>query len=401
MNFIGSRVVCGIGWHDLDATERQALDRAEQFLPTLPGVAYFGFPWTNFMGCSGSTGDRGRLAAALHEKAITLKQYHTIVTVCRHPGLLDWQQLLADTGITHIFWSGANKDTIHLPDSPHIKIFPFPTAPLISPGLAARGCERSQLIARPWGPYSAALETGKFERDQEDASHIRNTSHSSLAEDTCQALTCSRFALFPGITTLDPAWLWTAVTCESIPVFIGEIPNLPGSRSLWEEATVQYLGDVDNIESYLDKLNRDATWLSRKLQALRQIRFLYGDECFIYDLVKLFLSLATKTAVPIVPRTGSAFGRLDSLSTQINAAVAVDSTLANVFILSCGSCSLIAPETFLSKCFEGSSLLSACRKVLAVCNNHYAANLRKILRSRGIFLDGIENRNSSGVALKC
>jgi hypothetical protein len=83
------------------------------------------------------------------------------------------------------------------------------------------------------------------------------------------------------------AQLWEAVGNGLIPV-VSSSAFLPGSKALWDEATVscpERSEDIETLTGCLEALARDKTLRERKRHALRQLWMLYGPDCFIYDIL--------------------------------------------------------------------------------------------------------------------
>ncbi len=80
-------------------------------------------------------------------------------------------------------------------------------------------------------------------------------------------------------------FIWSCINMEALPVFPvhSDLSSLclPGHPTLWEDVL---------IDQYkLRELDNDVFECDRRLQSLRQLKFLYGRDCFVYDILKLFL----------------------------------------------------------------------------------------------------------------
>jgi hypothetical protein len=188
----------------------------------------------------------------------------------------------------------------------------------------------------------------------------------------------------------DSAWLWTAVACETIPVFSANIPPLPGNKSLWETAAVCCSPGQEalrELPAHLEKTAGNAPLLELKRRALRQLHFLYGADCFIYDILKLFISQAKSGAETPLDRPDFSYGQLLGLATQVARGGEPRATdCADVFALGCCSRILANPTTFYRHYQENPEFRRAVRKTIAICSAPKRELLHQTLALKGLSL---------------
>ena len=95
---------------------------------------------------------------------------------------------------------------------------------------------------------------------------------------------------------------------------------------------------------------------------------IYGPDCFIYDIQKLFLSFAGETADIVTAQPTFTYGRLYSMATEINRTKSTEKSVADVFILGCSSRVLCDPSGFLARYQENNDFRSAYKQALRYCS---------------------------------
>jgi hypothetical protein len=321
-----------------DRTEQHALLQAYKLLPDVPGVLYFGFPWSTLLEQLNSRkSPGGRLKEILESAGPFLKGQRSIITVCRHYDMLKYQQLFAGYGITHVFWPHAVGGQDCFPEHVNIKILPFPFYP----------------------------------------------------EDAADSLSSASFSQCTSGPCRNSPQLWRAIGQGSIPVVLAGT-LLPGSGALWEEAAVfcsDRKEDLLALPDRLDGLARDAELLERKRHALRQLWMLYGPECFIYDIQKLFLSLAAEAAAASAEPEALSYGRLMGMAAAINRTGGKNGSEADLFVLACSSRALADPAGFFGFYRGSEPLRRALRAALRYCNGTYSEQMRKAFELKGIAIE--------------
>jgi hypothetical protein len=186
--------------------------------------------------------------------------------------------------------------------------------------------------------------------------------------------------------------LWNSISCGSIPVVLSGKYNLPGNKSLWDQAIVSYSEqpkDILSLPELLENMSHDEALLERKRHAMRQISMIYGPDCFIYDILKLFLSLANETAkIPIGNLTFS-YGSLYAIATEINTLRCNDPSAANIFILGCSIRVIFDPSGFLTRYHENNEFRTAFKQALTFCKPDHAQSMKKALQLKKITLEHI------------
>lgn len=219
--------------------------------------------------------------------------------------------------------------------------------------------------------------------------------------EASQSLQGSEFSLCPESNS---SWLWTSIAGEAIPVFFEKVPLLPGNMPLWEEATVCCPASPEALlalPARLECMARDEVLLELKRRALRQLRLLYGADCFIYDILKLFVSLTGAPAENVKERPGFLYGQLHALAAQIIQGSEAGLSSANVFTLGCCSRILADSSTFFAHYQEDSQFRLACQKAFVVCDGIHRELLCKALALKGLALDGCDAIVAPGETTPC
>jgi hypothetical protein len=90
--------------------------------------------------------DASALLDALKNLSRRVKPGSRVVNVCQHIRLLDNMQVLAEAGITDIFWSHAVRGQTCAPRHRGISIFPFPLYPVQVPQQESRHLHERSLL---------------------------------------------------------------------------------------------------------------------------------------------------------------------------------------------------------------------------------------------------------------
>ena len=186
--------------------------------------------------------------------------------------------------------------------------------------------------------------------------------------------------------------LWESICCGAIPVVLSDDYLPPGNRVLWEQATVscpERLEDILALPDRLQAIARDPELLERKRHALRQLWMIYGPDCFIYDICKLFLSLATETVEASGPQPTHSYGKLLGMASELTRSKSTDAALADVFILGCSSRLLSDAPGFLARYQENKEFRMAYQRALASCKGEYAESMSKALEVKRAVLENM------------
>lgn len=399
-------------WSGNDLTERHAFTQAIRLLPASPSVRYFGFPWGKLIDQLQSGQKAGKhLLGMLSDSKKLLGEYRNVVTVCQHRELLKHQDLFAAAGITHLFWPHISPGQKSLPNFKHIGVHPFPAMPFPRPATLPHKTERSHLLSCPeagmwkeasYEPVYRQLNTDSrvtiISGDVSTAGH-EHAGQGAIAvhRASWRILQDSHFSL---CFNAGPAWLWTALHCGAIPVFPDRIPPLPGNPALWEQASVCCATGqkaIDELPGRLEQMAGNGALLELKRRALRQLRLLYGTDCFIYDIIQLLVSLVESPAEESTAQPCLSYGRLNDLAIQIvQGSDAGLTTRADVFTLGCCSRILANPVIFLKHYQESGPFRLACRKAFAACSEVNRQQLRQSLAIKGLTLSGCDANTVPG-----
>ncbi|NJL20895.1 MAG: tetratricopeptide repeat protein [Leptolyngbyaceae cyanobacterium SM1_3_5] len=313
-------------WQYPAITEKHAYDMAKKLLPQqhdTTNVVYFGFPWATLIDKLLHGVDKNE-ADALMEKLGSfkgeLKKYTRIITVCQHVRLLEFEEIFNEVGVTDIFWSHTVKDQKVLPSYPNTLLHPFPLYPVQAIDDNETEAERVYLYSFNG---SHAPENYLTDIRNKIIDHLSNDSRGCIvasnqwyyqkvvyehqiwksiketdnlvdkdaSEKFKQLMKQSMFALCPSGSGPNSIRLWEAIGLGAIPVVLADTYLPPGDLALWYEAIVacpETLDDIKALPDRLAKMQQNKELLERKRDALKQLWKVYGTECFIHDVVKLF-----------------------------------------------------------------------------------------------------------------
>jgi glycosyltransferase involved in cell wall biosynthesis len=321
----------GIISHDADwqypaITEEHAYRRALESLPEVEGVVYLGFPWATLIDRLWYSKDARALLVALKNLSRRVKPGSRVVTVCQHIRLLDHMQLLAEAGITDVFWSHAARGQTSVLMHRGISIFPFPLYPAQVPPQESRPLHERSLL---FSFVGARSEEGYLRRTREilfdtlgnhprgvvrpreqwhylEAVYgkqiaalpipVENTEdHRAKEEEFRAVLARSVFSLCPSGSGPNTIRLWESLGAGAIPVVLSDSWQPPGEMALWEEAVV-FCGEnereIARLPARLEALHRSPTLLEKKRMACRELWARYGPQGFITDILNFYGHLA-------------------------------------------------------------------------------------------------------------
>jgi hypothetical protein len=412
------------GWHYPEITEKQAFLNAAKLLPEVRGILYFGFPWATLIErLNSKQSSADSLTEVLNGIKLFLNKQKSVVTVCQHVDMLKYQKIFKDCGITHVFWAHAVKGQDCFPEDENIKIFPFPLFPVqTTADASSNDTARKYLYSfiepkvpnRPFGKSSDMIFanlSGKqrglvIPRDKWDFDEVLNGTriHGGVGInqevvdraapiEVRRVLQQSIFSLCPFGSGPNSTRLWESIACGSIPVVLSDDYLPPGSKDLWEQATVSCSERLEDIQALPDRLADmacDVELLEQKRHALRQLRMIYGPDCFIYDIHKLFLSFAGETAdIDMAQRARFSYGRLYGMAAEINRTKSAEKPELDVFILGCSSRVLSDPSGFLARYKENIDFRTAYKQALGYCSLKHAESMVKALALKSIVLEHI------------
>jgi hypothetical protein len=410
-------------WHYSDITEQHAFSQVDKLLPEVPGVFYFGFPWATLierLNSKQSTADS--LKEVLRGAKFLLNEQKSVVTVCQHVDMLKYQEIFKEIGVTHVFWTHAVRGQDCFPENGKIKILPFPVFPVQVTAYASFQDTDRKYLYSFIEPKSKGRVTGKatgmildtltgkqdglvFPRVRWDfnnvlrGTNIQGEGINDQALVDCAApievgriLRESIFSICPTDSGSNSRRLWESIGCGSIPVVLSDNYLPPGSKALWELATVscpERQEDTLALPDRLAAMARDKELLDRKRHAMRQLWMIYGPDCFIYDIQKLFLSFASESADIAMAQPQFSYGSLYGMAGEINRVKNLDRSVADIFILGCSSRILFDSSGFLNRFKRNNDFRTAYRQALCVCGREYADSMLKALELRNIDLEHI------------
>jgi hypothetical protein len=318
--------------HDADwqypaITEEHAYRCAIESLPQVEGVCYLGFPWATLIDRLWHGKDATGLLDSLKRLTTRLKPGSRVVTVCQHIRLLDHMHLLAEAGITDVFWSHAVRGQTVAPSQRQISVLPFPLYPVQVPlhgslpphertilfsfvgarseeGYLSRTREIlfDKLGKHPRGIVRARDQWHYLETvygEQLDAISIPSANPAeqrTKEEEYREVLNQSVFSLCPSGSGPNTLRLWESLGAGAIPVVLSDTWQPPGDLALWEKAVV-FCGEnereIEKLPDWLEKLHRSPALLEKKREACRELWARYGPQTFITDLQEFFEKLAS------------------------------------------------------------------------------------------------------------
>jgi hypothetical protein len=411
----GSILAFDSDWQYPAITEQHAYSQCLKLLPSIPNILYLAFPWATLIDQLMRKVSADRLVAALEYVQGQTKDAKAVITVCQHIHMLKFQHLFAQAGITHIFWTHAVQGQNFLPAYKNIHILPFPLFPVQTPDFAKKPNKKKLLYsfvgakANQWyltesrnniidnlSSDGRGLVVGrdqwhfnKIVYDHQIHSKV-DVNHELINQDASaqykRVLEDSIFSLCPSGTGPNSIRLWESICYGSIPVVLADTYLPPGNKALWEEATIscqETLEDILALPDYLEALARDEALLARKQHALRQLLLMYGPDCFVYDIQKLFLSLINEIEYSMA---APLYSTLLHLASEIDRGVAASGQILDIFILGCSSRALVEPSTFMAHYSQNKEFRNAYKKAIAACGSKYAGAMLRALTYRQLTL---------------
>ena len=408
-------------WQSPEFTEKHALFQAVKFLPEVPGALYFGFPWATLFDLLQSNRPEGdHLIAILESTKHLAKDKKHVITVCQHKDLLEYQNIFAEACITHVFWPYAGEGQDCFAEYNGIKVSPFPLVPV--PMLDYQSSEAegkkhlyafiepktqdpdtsksSQLILHHLAGNRRGVVIARSQWDFENILGAQMLAGTAAPQEeyadgpapiqSWRILGASLFSLCPSGPSPNSARLWESIGCGAIPVIFGDTHFLPGSKALWDQASVlcsDRLEDIVALPDHLETLAGDTALLERKRHAMRQLWMLYGPDSFIYDIYKLFLELAQENIEIRDHRPTLSYGRILAMASVINRSRNVGKAELDSFILDCGSRVIFDPPGFKKRLEDNPEFRMAYEKAMCSCIPRYAESMRRNLKFRAIALN--------------
>ncbi|MEF8747621.1 MAG: exostosin family protein [Candidatus Accumulibacter propinquus] len=407
-------------WQFPAITEQHAFVKARELLPTVSGTVLFAFPWATLIDLmNGKKEDAKRLRKVLNDIGTLLQPGERVVTVCQHILMLNYQNMFSELGITDVFWTHAIKGQESFPKHPRISIHPFPLYPvqavdeqvesggtrsLLYSFIGAKANKwyltqsrshileylgtdkRGAVIGRDTWHYNKAVYDYQINK-------IAIPSHDLVDKNTTQEfkklLKSSLFSLCPSGSGPNSIRLWESIGMGAIPVILADSYLPPGDPALWDEAVVFCLETPEAIKALparLEEMANDDALLARKRHAMRQIWMLYGPECFIYDIQKLFVELASMDLTSPPVRQEVSFSPLIEQAEYITPADSSQPEKLTMFLLGCCTRAMADPNGFRKQYFNNPAFFGAFNLAMGVCDARHVKTMTSVLRLKRVDL---------------
>ena len=310
-------------WQHPAITEQHAFNQVRLLAVRGQASAYLGFPWATFFDVSNhNKTDDKRLDAmreGLNRAAEAVEGYERVVTVCQHIHMLNFSDLFEAAGVTDVYWSHSAHGQIQFGANGSINIYPFPLFPVQIPegpeipidqrpylfsfiGAKATPIYQTQsrtflleeLADHPRG-YVRNRETWHYNKIVYDHQVLSRTEDkvglvdANASDEFKQIMRKTQFALCPSGTGPNSIRLWEAISSGTIPVILKDAYKLPGSQTIWEQATIRCGEDRESIRALperLESIAADSELLERHRSALKIIAARYGRANFVPDVLK-------------------------------------------------------------------------------------------------------------------
>ena len=381
----------------------------------VPEVLYFSFPWTKFFNLLNfKKSDKNQLLKYLNRIKKFLHAQRYVVTVCQHTNLVKYQKYFTDIGITHVFWPHFDEKVKYFTESSGIKVFRFPFVPTLPQYEWS-----SETIKKKYLCFIIGKKTNKIydfiyklpsidkryiinnykKWDYENVEKDEMMSEPNIRLDSTKVSTTiesyrimqdSTFTICPLDPSVNSIQLWESIGNGAIPVIFSESHYLPGNKSLWDEGTVFCSLKKEEISALPDRLEtivNDHIQLQRKRSALRQLWLLYGPDCFIYDIQRLFLSLSNIDSDVGHARTKHSAGRLLAMAALINQTTKIKRSEIDLFLLGCNSLVLVDHVEFLKHYDKDIEFRKAYKKALISSKSQYSEAMQRNLEFKNVVLN--------------
>jgi hypothetical protein len=421
-----SMLVYDLEWQYPAITEQHAFHQCNKLLSPLKNVLYLAFPWATMIDLLMRNKSANHLLELLKDAQLKIAEGNGkyIITVCQHIHMLKFQHYFAQTGVTHVFWAHAIQGQDFFPEYENIKIYPFPLYPVQSPqGQQDLNGKRKHLFSfigaksNQWyltqsrnniikylskDTRGLVIGRDKWHFNKIVYDHQINKKYNSddnvqlidqkASNEYIKTLRKSIFSLCPSGTGPNSIRLWESIAYGAIPVVIADNYKPPGKKKLWEEATIscsEKLYDILALPDRLKSLSRNKDLLKRKRHAMSQLWMLYGPDCFIYDIQKLFLSLANETIDENFISYIHSIKPILRIASKINKNNAVNNRIADIFILGCGSRIMANPTLFKYYFIQNEKFRHAFKLSIDACSKKYFKSFSMIIDYKKINLENI------------
>jgi glycosyltransferase involved in cell wall biosynthesis len=310
-------------WQYPAITEQHAFHRVRDHLPDLDGRGYLAFPWATLFDLLNKSHPRaGALLSKLQGLASEVRDAGPaiVASVCQHVDLPKHAAVVAEAGVTDVFWSHTTKAKRFLPEAGGLRLHPFPLYPVnvvreVSPqgekpllfsfaGAIENPCylskarvwirkhlqdhpEGSVVERMGWHYHGEVYEAQIHGRAPSDPKGQKNK-----GKEFCQLMGESIFSLCPSGSGPNSIRLWESIASGVIPVILSDGYLPPGSKEDWENAVVFCLESEEEIRRLPERLAEiasDPTRVAEMHLALRKLSVKYGPNDFVSDIKAFFL----------------------------------------------------------------------------------------------------------------
>jgi hypothetical protein len=313
-------------WQFPAITEKHAYEKVKELVPACKNTVYLAFPWATLIDLIDRTKpERGELIEDLRKVAVEVEKYETVITVCQHIGMLKHQKLFNDCGVTHVFWSHACTKITKFSEFNRIAIKPFPLYPtqviysetdtlmkkylfsfvgaksnqwyltdsraLILNHLSS--CEGALVKGRDKWHYNDLVYNHQIQKNEHSAA--KRNEEAAKAAEYLEIMKNTLFSLCPSGTGPNSIRLWESIEMGVIPVILAETYLPPGNIDMWEAAAIFCNEDKEsiiNLPEKLKKLAQDSAGTAKRRDYVAQLKFLYGKDVFVTDIVATVLELS-------------------------------------------------------------------------------------------------------------
>lgn len=313
-------------WQFPAITEKHAYEKVKELVPACKNTVYLAFPWATLIDLiDRKKPEKEALIEDLRKAVVEVEKYATVITVCQHIGMLKHQKLFDDCGVTHVFWSHASTQHTNFSEFNQIVIKPFPLYPtqviysetntLTKKYLFSFvGAKTNQwyltdsrdLILNHLSSYEGALVKGRDKWHYNDLVYnhqVQQNAHSAAtrneeeakAKEYLDIMGNTLFSLCPSGTGPNSIRLWESIEMGVIPVILAETYLPPGNIDMWEAAAIFCNEDKEsiiNLPEKLKELAQDSAGTAKRRDYVAQLKFLYGKDVFVTDIVATVLELS-------------------------------------------------------------------------------------------------------------
>jgi hypothetical protein len=332
-------------WQFPAITEQHAYKKVMELCPYREGIVYFAFPWATLIDLIDNKKPRAVvLMKELNDSLCKLSTYSVVITVCQHIRMLKHKELFINAGITDVFWSHSSKDTKSFGVNEKVKIRPFPlyptqirpqkenniNKPFLYSFVGAKAnqwylTESRNHILKHLSNKEGVLVKGRDTWHYNDVVYKQQVHGVKISDDNIKdksnkteeyldILEQSKYSLCPSGSGPNSIRLWESIEMGIVPIILSDTHLLPGNINLWKSATLSCTEDEKSVKDLHEKILKNYTddgYLSH-LDSLKQLKFLYGREIFVTDVISLVVGYSAVLFKPFL------FDELDNHKVERN-----------------------------------------------------------------------------------